>query len=144
MNGQSNSMPPAKRGANQIGVPVLRKGSKRSQAVLNRLNFDPIGQLVEKYRMLEQELVYQEKLRSQEIIELRNDGKARAYRAEIHHAIYDKLISVGEKLLRYGYGRVPETNFIEEKKTPPLIVHTTKKGETYIANEIEADYENEE
>lgn len=115
--------------------PKWQPGYPRSVRRLARLGFDPIGELVDKYRKLEGELEYQEKLRSGAIVELRSDGKPRAYRAETHMAIYDKLIAVSEKLLRYNYGRVPELNLVEERKPTPLIVNLTKKGEVYTVND---------
>ena len=124
-------------------------GGKRSQMRLRQLYFDPIEELVTRYRQLEQELAYQEKLRSREIIELTPTGKERAYRAEIHHAIYDKLMKIGADLLRYGYGRVPEANIVETKSPGPLVVNLTKKGDQYVVNDIEPptddeDYEEDE
>ena len=130
---------PAWKPGNQIGIPKFHAGGHKSVARLNQLRYDPIGELVEKYRKLEKELEYQEKLRSGEIVELGANGKPRSYRAEIHHAIYDRLIAVSDKLLRYNYGRVPETVMVEEKKPLPLIVNLTKKGETYVINDEQPD-----
>jgi hypothetical protein len=117
------------------GIPQFQSGGHKSVVRLRQLQYDPIGELVEKYRKLEAELEYQEKLRSGEIVELNALGKPRSYRAEIHHALYDKLIAIGDKLMRYKYGRVPETLLVEEKKPLPLIVNLTKKGETYVVND---------
>ncbi len=119
----------------QTGVPKYAAGAPRSVARLRNLNFDPIGELVNKYRQLEEEVERQKLIRSGEVVELTSAGKPRAYRPEVHHALFDKQISIGEKLLRYAYGRVPDEG-METPKTPmPLIVNLTKKGETYIANE---------
>lgn len=120
-----------------LGVPKFFAGSARSIGRLKHLNFDPIKELVDKYRELETEIDRQKKIRAGEIVELTATGKPKSYRAEVHHALYDKQISIGEKLLRYAYGRVPETNVDENKTVMPLIVNLTKKGETYIANDIE-------
>lgn len=138
---------PPIRGGRTPGIPQFQSGGHKSVVRLRQLQYDPIGELVEKYRKLEKELEYQEKLRSGEIVELNAQGKPRSYRAEIHHAIYDRLIAVSDKLMRYKYGRVPETVLIEEKKPLPLIVNLTKKGETYVVNDDpsivnEADYDN--
>lgn len=126
--------PALKRGS-MPGVPKYFGGSSRSVARLKNLNFDPIGELVNNYRELQSELRYQEKLRSGQIVELNAAGKPRAYRAEIHHGIYDKLISIGEKLLRYNYGRVPEDTDEQQKHPMPLIVNLTQKGDTYVVND---------
>ncbi len=119
----------------QTGVPKYASGGARSVGRLRSLKFDPIGELVTKYRQLEEEIERQKLIRDGVIVELTSAGKPRAYRPEVHHAIFDKQISIGEKLLRYAYGRVPDEG-METPKTPmPLIVNLTKKGETYIANE---------
>ena len=117
------------------GIPRFQAGGQRSVARLRQLQYDPIGELVENYRKLKLEVERQEKIRDGVIVELTATGKPRSYRAEIHHALYDKLIAVSDKLLRYGYGRVPETLLVEEKKPLPLIVNLTKKGETYVVND---------
>jgi hypothetical protein len=114
-----------------------RAGTKRSVSRLDDLKFDPIRELVEKYRKLEGELEYQEKVRSNEIVPLTATGKIRWYNPETHMGIYDKLLNTGEKLLRYYYGRVPETIHIEEKQAMPLVVNLTKEGDVYtIGSEL--------
>jgi len=117
-------------------------GSKRSICRLDDLKFDPIRELVEKYRRLEGELEYQEDVRANKIVPLTSTGKVRAYNAETHMVIYDKLLNTSEKLLRYYYGRVPETTIVEEKKALPLIVNLTRDGETYTIgkNLLENEY----
>jgi hypothetical protein len=133
-----NKQPPwlaGKAGNSMAGIPRFQAGGKRSVRRLETLNFDPIGELVASYRKLEEEIAYQEKLRSGAIVEMNpGTGRARAYRPELHHAMFDRKIVIAEKLLRYGYGRVPETTFVEEKKPQALIVNLTKKGETYVIN----------
>jgi hypothetical protein len=126
----------------------FKSGSKRSISRLDDLKFDPIRELVEKYRKLEGELEYQEKVRSNEIVPLTATGKIRWYNPETHMGIYDKLLNTGDKLLRYYYGRVPETIQIEEKQAMPLVVNLTKEGDVYtIGSELFTeilDDENEE
>ena len=132
---ESDNKQPAWKAGNQIGIPKFHAGSHKSVARLNQARYDPIGELVNNYRKLQEEIERQEKIRDGLIVELQNNGKPRAYRAEIHHALYDKLIAIGDKLLRYGYGRVPETIQVEDKRAQPLIVNLTKKGDVYIAND---------
>ena len=108
---------PPIRGGRTPGIPQFQSGGHKSVLRLRQLQYDPIGELVEKYRKLEAELEYQEKLRSGEIVELNAQGKPRSYRAEIHHAIYDRLIAVSDKLMRYKYGRVPETILVVELRS---------------------------
>jgi hypothetical protein len=119
--------------------PNYKAGAKRSIQRLESLGFDPIKSLVENYQKLQEELVYHEKWRDGEIVPLTANGKVRSYNAETHMTIYDKLIKVGESLLRYGYGRVPENVDQSEKAPMPLIVNLTKKGEQYCVNEVQPD-----
>jgi len=111
--------------------PIYRPGSTRSQRRLNRLGFDPIGELTKQYQKLEIELEYQENLRSQRIVELGPTGKPRSYRPEIHHAIYDRLTKIGVELLKYSYGKVPDEvieNAIEE---PKMVINLHDSNATF-------------
>lgn len=119
----------------KLGTPKYHAGGSRSVARLRNLNFDPIKVLVDKYNELELEVERQKKIRDGWIVELTATGKPKSYRPEVHHALYDKQISIGEKLLRYAYGRVPEANTDEQKPAMPLVVNLTKKGETYVVND---------
>jgi hypothetical protein len=123
----------------KLGKPNYMMGGKRSVKRLENLGFDPIGELVATYRKLEEELVYYEGWRDGTIVPLTSTGKARSYVAEAHMALYDKRIKIGEALLRYGYGRVPENVDQSEKAPMPLIVNLTKKGEQYCVNEVQPD-----
>jgi hypothetical protein len=128
----------------QVASNRFIAGAKRSQLRLSHLGYDPIGELVEQYKTIQLEVEYQKKLRSGEIVELNpSTGKPRAYRAEIHHGLLDKLIKISEALLRYGYGRVPETSIVEEKKALPLVVNLTKKGDQYVINDTQPEFDEE-
>jgi hypothetical protein len=116
-------------------------GSSRSRQRLAQLDFDPIGELVEKYRKLEKELQWWEDIRDGRVVALLNNGKERAYSADTHMAIYDKLLTVGDKLLRYGYGREPEAVQEEEKKVPSLVINLTKQGEKFVMDDVDTDIE---
>ena len=135
----SDNTQPAWKPGNQLGIPKFHAGGNKSVNRLRQLQYDPIGELVAKYRMLEAEIARQEKIRDGVIVELTATGKPKSYRAEVHHALFDKMIAIGDKLLRYGYGRVPETTIVEERKPQPLIVNLTKKGDVYIANDVQPD-----
>lgn len=111
------------------------KGGPRSQRRLQDLGFDPIGELVENYHKLKLEIEHQEQIRDGVRVELTLKGTPKAYRPEIHHALYDRAINIAKELLRYGYGRVPEINVVETKTPQALIVNLTKKGEQYVVNE---------
>jgi hypothetical protein len=121
-----------------VGSP-FRKGGHKSVKRLNQLDFDPIKVLVDKYNQLEKEIEYQNKRRSGAIVELLPSGKPRSYSYEHHMALYDRQLRVGEQLLRYGYGRVPEVVQIEEKRIEPLVVNLTKEGDTFIINESKVE-----
>lgn len=122
-------------GMPRLATPKYFGGSSRSVKRLESLDFDPIQKLVLQYDEIEAEIAYQKKLKSGEIVELSaSTGKARAYRPEIHHALYDKLTAIADKLVRYKYGRVPEVNINEERRPQSLVVNLTRKGETYVLN----------
>lgn len=132
---------PVLTGGRPRGSSSFHAGSKRSINRLDDLRFDPIRELVEKYRKLEGELEYQEKVRANEIVPLTASGKVRSYNAETHMAVYDKLLNTSEKLLRYYYGRVPETSIVEEKKAMPLIVNLSKDGDVYTIGRDDSEFE---
>lgn len=127
---------PPLRGGRQPGIPQYQAGGPRSVRRLANLNYDPIGELVSNYRAIQAEITRQENIRDGKIVEFTANGRPKNYRPEVHHALYDKLINIGEKLLRYGYGRVPETIQVEDKRSQPLIVNLTKKGDVYVANDF--------
>lgn len=122
-------------------APSLFRGGVRSVNRLRDLKFDPIGELVKQYRKLQDEIVHQEQIRDGVRIELNLSGKPKAYRPEVHHALYDRSIKIAQELLRYGYGRVPEVSLVEQKAPQALIVNLTKKGEQYVVNEDDAPVE---
>jgi hypothetical protein len=109
-------------------------GSQRSVARLRKLDFDPITELVNKYRQLDGELDRQIKIRNNVLVELTSTGRPKSYNPETTMSIYDKQIAIAEKLLRYNYGRVPEISEEQQRAPMPLIVNLTKKGDTYIVN----------
>ena len=131
---------PANKGGVPAGRPTFRRGSKRSDYRLTQLGYDPIGELVGIYRKLADEVEYQEGLRSGAIVEIINGtGKERSYYAPTHHALFDQMISIGEKLLRYMYGRVPESNEEVRKKATAFVVNLTKQGEQYRLGSIDEE-----
>jgi hypothetical protein len=117
--------------------PGSKRVATRSDMALIRmknLEYDPIGELVNAHKKIMGEIARQEKIRDGAIVELRLDGKPKAYRPDFHLALYDKVINIGNTLLRYKYGRVPEGDSSTDKPPMPLIVNLTKKGETYVVN----------
>lgn len=116
-----------------------RGGSVKSKQRLEELDFDPIGELVASYRKLQKEIAYQEDIRTGKLVELRADGRPRAYRAEVHLGLYDKINMISKELLRYGYGRVPEAETNTGSTAKPLIVNLTARGEQYVINDAKDD-----
>ena len=111
-------------------------GSKRAVMALKRESFDPIAELVSTYRTLQLELKIQEDLRDGRIVQLRVDGKPKAYYADAHYSLFDKLISVSDKLLRYNYGRVPENvDDIENRSRSPLVINLAVPGQPFVINQ---------
>lgn len=140
----ANASGPLSRNLGGPGVPKYHSGKERSVRRLESLKYDPIGELVTKYRELDEELLRQKRIRNNEIVELSASGKPRSFNPETMMAIYDKQIAIAEKLLRYRYGRVPEVGDNMAPPAAPLIVNLTKKGETYVVNEQPEVIDNDE
>jgi hypothetical protein len=136
-------------GGSRLGKPQYMAGAKRSVSRLANLGYDPIGELVATSNALKIEIKRWEDIRDQKfvsIIGLNKDGteKVQQYSWMAHYALIDKLIAVGEKLLRYGYGRVPEN--IEEAGSKPKLGLTVKMAgrDVLIINAPEEDSGNPE
>jgi phosphoglycerate-specific signal transduction histidine kinase len=112
----------------------MSKVRKASVQRLDDLGFDPISELVKTYEMLKLEVQRQEDIRDGRVVELTTKGTPKAYYAETHHALYDKMIKVGESLLRYKYGRVPEVSLEQERPHSQLIINLT--GQAPITQEV--------
>jgi len=118
------------------GLRIGPRGpAQKSVKRLAMLGFDPISKLVDRHSALTKELEYQEKRRKNEIIELTTSGKARAFMMDHLMLIHNQLFAIEKELLRYGYGRVPETSVVEDRRVAPLVVNLTKKGEQYVVND---------
>jgi hypothetical protein len=115
----------------------------KSERMLMAYAFDPLENLLRIYASTCREVIRQEHIRDGLLAELLNNGKARAYRPEIHMAWQEKMITIAKELLRYGYARVSETTVVESRNTKPLIVNLTKKGEQYVINDEEPIEEGE-
>lgn len=116
--------------------PLYMAGAKRSVAVLKELGYDPITALVEQYRALQEELKYHESVRDGTVVPLTATGRIRAYNPETHLRVYELMITVGDKLLRYGYGRVPEMNVLETNDPKTLVVQMTGTNEQWKINSL--------
>jgi hypothetical protein len=124
--------PPIRAGM-QKGMKRIHAGSARSKERLRELGFDPIGELVETYEQILELIQYEYDLRDGIVVRLTKAGAERVWYPDMLDKLMDKKLRVAEQLLRYGYGRVPETVNVMEKKPMPLIINTTKKGEVYHA-----------
>lgn len=122
---------------NRVRSPKYYTQGKRSIYKLKSLEYDPIQQLVLKYRELESELERQRLIRENKIVELTPTGKVRSFSPHLMLEIYEKQINIAEKLLRYKYGRVPESDNDVPESTSPLVINLTQKGETYVVNDQE-------
>jgi hypothetical protein len=114
--------------------PLYHAGGARSVRRLKDLRFDPIFELVEKYRMLEEELGRQERIRDGKLVLMTEvDGKPKQvkYSPYFHMEVFDRLLKVGETLLRYGYGRVPEMNELQVRRPSGMTIQLTKEGDVY-------------
>jgi len=87
-----------------------KPGGARSIEALDRIGFDPIQALVMKFMELEDEAVHLKERRTGKVNVINaNTGKILNMRDENLHGVYDKQITIAKELLRYKYGRVPET-----------------------------------
>jgi len=116
-------------------------GGRLSVAKLREMGFDPLEALVHQYRFLETQLQYYNDWRDNKIVPLTSTGKTKWYNEQAHLSIIDKMTTISDKLLRYKYGRVPETNIIEDKMRSPLVINLTKEGDTHIIGDYDDDTE---
>jgi hypothetical protein len=105
---------PAGGGSDTGNRKRVTSGMPESVRALKNLEFDPITRLVDLYhKLIEEEKVFS-KIRSGELVLLKDNGKERPYSGVAHAAIFAQLEKVTADLLRYKYGRVPETIIIDE------------------------------
>jgi hypothetical protein len=115
---------------------AIRKGSTRAQRRLSSLGFCPINELVEQYHHLKQERARQLDKRGGEVVELDTRGNTRNFRFEDLAFIEAQLFNISKELLRYGYGRAPETPNDNANKSIGLsITMTNSKQDFMIKNE---------
>ena len=104
----------------------LIAGSRRSRKRLEELNFDPIEKLVRLYEELQTEEQYWRNLRNVSSVQvIGDDGKRKKtvrYSAMAHSTVWAQMEKVANDLLRYGYGRVPESLNINTPNASPLSI----------------------
>ena len=131
----SELLPVRRNGAPPATRTRLHGNSNLAKEKLKMLGFDPLTEMIMVYNKLDDEIKRQEDIRDGKVVEIGSTGKAKAYRPEVHHALFDKQILISEKLLRYAYGRVPEGDTDRKAMLAPLIVNLTKEGDTYVINQ---------
>jgi hypothetical protein len=108
-------------GNNLKNTPSNTKLTKQSVRRLAELEFDPIERAVRLYDQLEM-AIYEMKFN--------DDGTEKSrYNAIAYAQLMNAKAKVINDLMRYGYGRVPETTMVEHTELPPLIIRTTKPGD---------------
>ena len=89
-------------------------------------------ELVETYKRLEAEIKWQEDWRDGKITLLNAKGQPRVFYPDHLYALHDKKALIADKLLRYGYGRVPETTVLEGGDKPPLVINLRGGGKKVV------------
>ena len=120
------------------GIPNYYAGGKRSQEVMKALGYDPIKELVETHKTLQKQLDFHEKVKQGIFVPLAASGRPIRYNANAHNECLAMLIKVGESLLRYKYGRVPEETSNADKEPGALVINLSKDIATYKSLEKEA------
>lgn len=123
------------------GNPNYRAGALRSVNRLKALGFDPIGVLVDRYKALLKDVEHYRTLQSGKIVELQANGRPRVFNYDTLVSMETQLATIADKLLRYGYGRVPENAEDEKPPMAPMIVQLTRKGDVFVINDDSANFE---
>ena len=110
-------------------IKITRK-EWNARKIMAHNGYDPIRELLQLYYQLERELEFYDQWRANKIKPLTATGRHRTYNQEVHMNLYDKLMNIHDKLLRYGYGRVPENvvNMHKEPKRLTIVMHDENKS----------------
>ena len=100
---------------------------------LRDLNFDPLDAQVELFHKLKKEVEVFEKMRTGEFVTLNADGNSRVvkYSGVAHAQVLALLQKVAVDLMRYKYGRVPETVELEIKEAQGLTINLSRDDASY-------------
>jgi len=121
-------------------VKRYHAGSERSKDKLRQLRFDPIERLVDEYHDINRLIKEEEDYRDERKVRLHPEsGKAVLWRPDMLLKLMEERSKISDRLLRYGYGRVPEVNVNVDQAPPPFIVQTTRKGEVYHTGVADID-----
>lgn len=108
---------------NDILPPDRRGGPPRNQKIrtarqmLESLQFDPLVELVDTQRKFKNEATRQEMIRTGELVELKQDGRAKAYSAQIHHNALSESARISRDLTEYFYKKAAQES---DNDTPPI------------------------
>ena len=110
------------------GGPSGRLSKNKSERRLQELNFDPMQQVVDTYKKLEAELAWWEGIRDGSVVDIigigpKGEERTRKYSFDAHMRIFEQLLNVGDRLMRYAYGRVPETQITENRGRTPFVIN---------------------
>lgn len=109
-------------------------GGESAIKKLQDLGFDPIEAQVMAYKEIDHECKQQELIRDKKLIRLRGDGKEKAYSVDFHMMCIDRRAAIAEKLTRYMYARVPESNELNVPGLPSLNINLTDSDEGFTIN----------
>jgi hypothetical protein len=109
-----------------LGTTAKRKQEAADR--LRELNFNPVNELVNKFRELEEELDYLRKRRDGLVNVMNpNTGRIINVRNEDLLGVFKEQISISKELLRYKYSRVSEGITSLDEEVPPLIINLAQK-----------------
>jgi len=100
---------------------------------MKELNFDPLDEQVELYRKMKDELLMFERMRRGELIRMASDGTEKIihYSAVAHQTLYSSMQKLANDMMRYKYGRVPESIEMEIKDSMGMIINLHKDDASF-------------
>jgi len=110
-------MPPDGRGG-----PPRNQKIRTARQMLESLQFDPLVELVETQRKFKSEAARQELIRSGDLVELKQDGKPKAYSAQTHHNALSESARISKDLTEFFYKKAAQ----ESENTVPPIAFTVQ------------------
>lgn len=114
-----------------LGVRRYMSGATASQKKLRDLGFDPIEALVNDYHAINKLIKIEEDVRDGKIVRLSSKGNVLTWYPDTLTRLVEQRTQVADKLLRYNYGRVPETVINEHNIVPPMRIQLTEDNESY-------------
>lgn len=119
-------------------IKPYRGASRRSQARLQYLGFDPLEEMVKQYKEIQSEIERQKQIRAGAIVELKANGEEKTFWSQDLYMLYDKQINIADKLLKYAY-TTPTEDDGANKAVPKLTVIMSQEGEVYSVGDGEDD-----